>query len=390
VGFVLYDAQSHKTVFEYNSEKYFTPGSNTKIFTFFASLKLLGDSIPGLKYIIRDDSLIFQGTGDPSFLYKYVFNNNRVFDFLKDAEQQLYFSASNFETTHFGPGWAWDDYNEYYSPERFSFPVYGNIFTVNGNKPDSFAVPLFFKKFVTRSDFIEKAKAVRKLDTNQTTYYPGRMGKKKSWDIPFKVDPLLITSLLSDTLHRPVTFRHRSIPHDAKIIFSTPVDSLYRVLMQDSDNFIAEQLLLTCAGILSDTLTPEIAIKYVKKNMLQDLSDEPVWIDGSGLSRYNLFTPRSLVQLWGKIDELMPRERLFSLLAVNGQAGTLRSWTRTNPPYIFGKTGTLSNNHCLSGFLITKKGNTFIFSFMNNNYTTTTADVRQNMQEILRDIYNNL
>jgi D-alanyl-D-alanine carboxypeptidase/D-alanyl-D-alanine-endopeptidase (penicillin-binding protein 4) len=129
-GFVLFDPETNKTVYEFNSDKYFTPASNTKIFTFYASLKILGDSVPALKYIVNEDSLIFQGTGDPSFLYKDVFNNNRVFDFLKSAEQQLFLSTSNFQTTGLGRGWAWDDYNDYYSAERFSFPVYGNLFSV--------------------------------------------------------------------------------------------------------------------------------------------------------------------------------------------------------------------------------------------------------------------
>ncbi len=387
IGFVLYDLETKKTVYEYNSNKYFTPGSNTKIFTFFASLKIIGDSIPAIKFIVSGDSLIFQGTGDPSFLYKNVYNNNRVFDFLKYAKQNLYFSASNLQTTHFGRGWAWDDYNDYYSPERFSFPIYGNIFTVYENKPDSLVVPFFFKKFVSKAGFLEKAKVVRQLDSNITNLYPSRIKRNRSWDVPFKVDPLLITSLLTDTLHREVIFTNRKFSRNTSLLYSLPTDSLYRVLMQDSDNFIAEQLLLTCAGILSDTLKPEITIKYVKQTLLKDLSDEPVWVDGSGLSRYNLFTPRSIINVWQKIYNLMPRERLFYLLATGGKSGTLKNWYKADEPYIFGKTGTLSNNHCLSGYLVTKKGKTFIFSFMNNNFTSTTSEIRKNMEEVLKSIY---
>lgn len=385
-GFVLYDPAEGKTLYNFNGAQYFTPASNTKIVTFYTSLRLLSDSVPALRYTANKDSLIFWGTGDPSFLYKYVYNNPNVFDFLKRYPAPVYFSNANYNTSHFGPGWAWDDYNDYYSTERSPFPVYGNIFWIESDGKGTRIKPEIFQKYVKATGPRKyRPKAERDINSNDFIFYPGR--KADTVDIPFHVEGQFIAELLKDTLQRDVTLISKRLPKSAQTLFSVPPDSLYKVMMQVSDNFLAEQLLLVCAGVLSDTLQPEIAIRYAKKNFLNDLPDEPVWVDGSGLSRYNLFTPRSMVKLWDKIYKLVPRERLFALLPAGGESGTLKNWYKKDKPYIYAKTGTLTNNHCLSGFLIAKSGKVLIFSFMNSNYPVSTTEIRTHMQTIFNRIY---
>jgi D-alanyl-D-alanine carboxypeptidase/D-alanyl-D-alanine-endopeptidase (penicillin-binding protein 4) len=206
-------------------------------------------------------------------------------------------------------------------------------------------------------------------------------------EIPARITPDLTARLLSDTLGRTVTTINALPKSAAATFYNTPADSVYKVMMQESDNFIAEQLLLVCAATLGDTLQPEITIEHMKSNHFSDFPDAPVWVDGSGLSRYNLFTPRTIVALWKKIYAEVPRERLFPMLAIGGKTGTIKNYYKASQPYIFGKTGSLSNNHCLSGYLVTRSGKTLVFSFMNSNFTTSTGEVRMNMQRILNLIY---
>jgi D-alanyl-D-alanine carboxypeptidase/D-alanyl-D-alanine-endopeptidase (penicillin-binding protein 4) len=385
IGFLLYNPASKKKIVQHNDASYFIPASNTKIFTLYTSYKLLGDSLPTLAYVQRNDSTIFWGLGDPSFLNPLSHTNQRVFSFLKSAKGKLVFSMANFNTTALGYGWGWDDYTYSYSAERTPFPIYGNLVTVKKNSQAIKTEPKFFEKYLTTSiDKKEYEEVVREIDGNRLLHYLGQQPMKQQ-AVPFHFSGSLLADLLTDTLKRQVAFVN--VPFTkGRIVKSVPADSVYRVMMQDSDNMMAEQLLLQCAGVVSDTLQPESAIRYATKNLLNSLPDKLQWVDGSGLSRLNLCTPQSIVHVWEKLYGEIPREKLFSLLAVGGQSGTLKNHYKSSPPFIYGKTGTLSNNHSLSGFILTKKGKTFIFSWMNNNYTTTTSAVRKQMERVLASI----
>ncbi len=386
-GFALYDPQKGKFLLQHQADRYYTPASNTKIFTLYTALRLLPDSLPALKYVESADSLFFWGMGDPSFLYRYAYQSPVAYHFLKDYPGTLVYNSTNFFTDRFGPGWAWDDYQHSYSPERSSFPIYGNLMTVERDS--------LLRLRVHPSIFTDSVKVMpsaggnggpeRHPFSNVVTVKQQKI-RRVRWEIPMRNSDSLLVRLLADTLQRPVSAgRHPNQP--GIILRSVPADSIYKVMMQESDNFIAEQLLLQCAAILSDSLRPEIAIRYAKNNLLGDLPDEPRWVDGSGLSRYNLFTPRSVVMLWEKLRKEVPQDRLFALLATGGKAGTIKNYFNAETPYVFGKTGTLSNNHCLSGFLITKKGRILLFSFMNNNFVQSTRIVRQQMESFLNVIH---
>ncbi|WP_255702606.1 D-alanyl-D-alanine carboxypeptidase [Antarcticibacterium sp. 1MA-6-2] len=328
-GLAVYDLERDKMIYERNSGKYFTPASNTKLFTFYTGLKVLGDSVPGLKYFIKNDSLFFTGTGDPSLLNPDL-PESPVLNFLKKHEETLVYVAPLFEEEYFGPGWAWDDYNSYYSVERTAFPIYGNRvhFQFPSDKKKPKVLPGIFTDSVFAEDLSEEnSRITRELSRNRFSYSEKRPIKAAEQNVPFKYSSSLIVKMLSDTLQKKVGFV-QAIPEgfgNARTLYSIPVDSMYKTMLQVSDNFIAEQLLLLSAGKLSDTLKADIAIKYMQKNHLKTLPDEIKWVDGSGLSRYNLFTPASVVELLKLIYEEVPQERLFDLLAVGGVSGTIKN-----------------------------------------------------------------
>jgi D-alanyl-D-alanine carboxypeptidase/D-alanyl-D-alanine-endopeptidase (penicillin-binding protein 4) len=396
-GFALYDPAKEDMVYEHNSDKYFTPASNTKILTFYASMKILNDFVPGLQYVKQGDSLIFWGTGNPAFLHPYIADDGVVFKFLKNAKEDLYFCPNNFHDKRFGSGWAWDDYPYYYQPERSPFPIYGNVVLVERDTLEKgFEVrpPIFNNYMNFNTDLGGSSPKITRGEFNNEFEYNAQAvtGEGYFKEVPFKYSDEFFVDLLRDTLKKPVQLLDLNIlPNafeDTRELYITNQGELYRFLMQHSDNFIAEQLMLMCSNRLYDTLNVKMAIQYAKDSLFRDLPDEPLWVDGSGLSRYNMFTPRSIVKILEKIHSELPEENVFGIFPSGGVSGTIKNWyAGENGPYVFAKTGTLSGKHCLSGYLKTKKGKTLIFSFMHNNFKGSSAPLKREMEKVLKRIY---
>ncbi len=398
-GFALYDMEQDTFLVQHEADKYYTPASNTKLFTLYASLKVLGDSIPTLLYQQTDTSLIFWGTGDPSFLNADLPSDSSVVQFLQNQEKQLHFSAHNFKEQRFGDGWAWDDYNYYFQAERSPFPIYGNVirFTHERNQPFVEVFPAYFGNKIILDPKLPNRKPIFDRDWNSNTFRCNAraLGRiKYERIIPFHYSDELFVRLLSDTIKRRVSvFDEAFLVDNVQPFYSNvPADSIYQRLMQESDNFIAEQLLLVCSNRLFGVQDTERTLDYFKESLLNDLPDEAIWVDGSGLSRYNLFTPRSIAKLLVQLYEIIPETRLFNILPAGGASGTIEDWYANEEgktPYIFAKTGTLSNKHCLSGYVLTNTGKTLVFSFMNNNYIHGSKPVKREMQSILEYIRDN-
>ncbi len=387
-GFVLFDPETGKTLYSKDGDKYFTPASNTKILTLYTSLQVLGDSVPALRYAVKGDSLIFSGTGSPTFLHPFLARDS-VYSFLKNSGKDLYYLPENYTGERYGPGWAWDDFPYYYQPEKSGFPIFGNVVLFTSIGDSLHVEPPYFKAFtetVTDANIVHMAVKRDELKNYfEVTMNPDSKDTIVK-EVPFRYSRDLLLRLLADTLGRSVHTSDEKM--DMGLWYGLPVDSVYRRLMHKSDNFIAEQLLLMDGEILFHNQDTKQTIEYAKTHFFDDLPDELIWVDGSGLSRYNLFTPRSLVAVLNKLYHELPRERLFAIFPAGGYSGTIKDWyDMDGKPIVYAKTGTLSNKHCLSGYLLTKSGKTLIFSFMHNNYTTGSKPLKKEMEKMLLWLY---
>ncbi len=393
VGFALYDKAASKMIYQKDADKYFVPASNTKLFTFYAGLKIAGDSIPTLRYEIKGDSLIFWGTGDPSLLHETL-GGQKAIDFLKNSDKKLYFSSGRYQGDFYGRDWAWDDFNEYYQPEISELPLYGNTVVINADANTVLKIVPSTLAACFETDSNSTAKEFRVIRDFGANKFRMPVVKPKSnyrQYVPVKTSTALTLTLLSNALQKDVQLVSLPMPSNAKTIFSSKTDDVLRQLMLPSDNFFAEQLLLTYADRLGLRLSAPEVIKNIQEVYLTPLPDKTKWIDGSGLSKQNLFTPRSIIKLLDMIyDEVADQERLFSLLPNGGKSGTLRNaYPKTDSPFVFAKTGTLGGVHNQSGYIITKKGKLLYYSFMNNNFIQPTSEIRAEMVRMMTYIHDN-
>ncbi|WP_370086153.1 D-alanyl-D-alanine carboxypeptidase [Ekhidna sp.] len=385
-GFSLFDIESNQFIASHNSILRFTPASNTKLLTMYAVLKTFDGQMPSLIYEQTDTSLIVSPMGDPTFLYR-PFKEQLAFEYLKEAKK-IEINWPTYDPKVFGSGWAWDDYVYDYQPQVSWWPIYGNTVSIRKVNDSLTVTPSFFRDYVEVLEQTRSGELVdRDLKFNSFTAYLESDTSDFERIIPFEYSKELLTQLLSDTLKVPVTLSSSPI-NNPDTLKGYHVDSLLVKMLKPSDNFLAEQLLLMAA---KSNGYPEIKsfIKQVKNVWLAELT-EMVWVDGSGLSRYNLIAPVDQVRLLKKCHDEFGWDRITSLLPTGGE-GTLEELYlpgEDENPYIFAKTGTLSNNHNLSGYLITKSGKRMIFSFMNNHYTRPSAEVKKAMQQFLLDIRN--
>ncbi|NPE48577.1 peptidase S13 [Sphingobacterium sp. arapr2] len=388
-GFSLYDLTANKFVMDVNGNKHFTPASNTKMYTTYAALELLGDSIPGLEYVERGDSLLIWGTGDPTFLHNRL-DTRVVFNFLKKTNKTIYLVPGTMKNKFYAHGWAMEDFEAYYQPEISTFPIYGNVVTFRqkgynylNTSPTSFQKDLDFLPEPKAGDF-ELSRSFR-----SNSFWMSKRPVPNDYvnEVPFIYSDSLFVKLLSDTLGKKVGLLNYKKPNDTKIVYSGETKNLIREMMLPSDNFIAEQFLMMCSWKQFGQFDTYLVRDWMKNKVYTFFSDEVAIFDGSGLSSYNKVTPQNNIDLLVLLKNKIPDEQQrFRMFPAGGVDGTLkRTYSKDQGvPFVFAKTGTITSVYNQSGYLITRSGRRLAFSFMNNNYIDDrAAAIRKEMAKII-------
>jgi len=156
IGICIYEPATNKYWYDHDATHYFIPASNTKLFTLYAGMKYLGDSLVGLRYqtysVSSETITEITPTADPTFLLS-EFKHQPVFDFLKSQKKLVLNKLPYLDPL--GMGWAWDDYQETFMAPRSTFPMYGDVVRIKWNNKDSLSiVPKYFHKESQMTDVL--------------------------------------------------------------------------------------------------------------------------------------------------------------------------------------------------------------------------------------------
>ena len=393
IGISIYDPGQEKFVFKHQASQFFLPASNTKIPTCYLGMKYLGDSLLSFRVLESGDSLFISPAGDPTFLHP-AFPVQTFFDSLRNSKKKIWLQYNSGDAiTPYGSGWTWDGYQDAYLAERASMPIFGNLVHFVRNSGTTFSVspklaarpPYLNEPMIQLIDKGNRFEVDRLYDKNEFRF-------KKSGSVfigqqvPFKTDNGVTNYLfLQDTLNRTMYNFSLGMQRDFKgyrPIYSQPTDSMLRMMMCESDNHFAEQTLLMVSQRRLGRLSDLDMIDAALARDFADLPDDPRWTDGSGLSRYNLFSPDDFVRILSRMQQEFGMQRIAGIFPTGG-VGTLKSYYNNIPGQIYAKTGTLSGVVALSGFIQANSGKWLIFSILVNNHRTTPTIVRKAMEQFL-------
>ncbi len=367
VSIAVKQLDKKKKISGININTFMTPASNTKILTVFGSISS-GDTIPSIKYRISSDTLRISPTGYP-FIAHPKYDDADLEKFIKSFSHIVYHKPSS-DIDKYGPAWAWDDFKYYYQAERSEMPIYGNVIQIVKLPDDSIKVsPDIFKM---KLNMEQKEKVSRDDKENNFFINPSLIKVGDTIYHPFVTSRKNTINLLKEFFNTPVSFDEKGL-NNYKVWNSTVKAKIYSAVLKDSDNLVSESLAANVSLRYNDTISVEKGLKKI----LDNLKNNKIQLyDGSGLSRYNLTQPSSIVSSLEKIEYYYDFETIKEIFPNNYIITDTEA-------FVWGKTGTLKNNHNYSGYLTTDKGKRYVFSIMINHFTEDLDKIKSAIVDFL-------
>lgn len=435
LGFKFIDAETGEVLAEQNAANFFTPASNTKLYTTATALVRLGSDYrfrtqlrtadewkPGQDTI---SNLQIVGGGDPNLSaralpYQVDAVERDPLAALKELADQLAGAgirkitgdvtgvASRYGLETYPDGWTLDDSVYSYGAPVTALSVNDNTAAIivrpseAGELADLEIQPatshFILLNRVTTDASAESHIHITRTPQSNELVLTGTIGQAVSqWreDVAIDDGALFAARAFIDVLReRGVTVggeaRADYEPAGAASANGTlvaekvsdPLSEVLRVVNKVSQNLHAEMLLREIAWIRTGTGSLENGRKerelFLKEAGISRDGTGYALDDGSGLARQDLTTPDSTTALLRYMWGCTERETWVNTLPIGGWDGSLQHRFRriTGAQRVRAKTGSLSHVNALSGYIETKDHRWLAFSVMVNGTTGREKDVR--------------
>jgi len=366
VSISVFDLEEKKEVVSIQSDKNMLPASTIKLVTFLGALQTFGFSLPVLHYKKQDGRFYFWSSGYP-LLGQPNYENDEVFSFLNKQKDSLFYLPRPMTSPALGSGWAWDDVSYAFSAKKSSFPFHGNLVQII-SRPESDRLRFIPPRFEQMIPYA-KIQEYYELLVNDQVYRLSRV-KADTLSLPFTPSDSLFVQLVQDAIATPIyKGSKQEVSLDGYKTLTTTKTLLYKALLHDSNNLVAESLVLMLSGTSQWELNTQqgLAMLYQQNKTLKSQFQQ---VDGSGLSRYNLASPEGLLEILAEIYEMIGSRNIKTLFPQANTEGTLTPYApQYNLAFVHAKSGNLKNNHALAGYIFTDTKKPFSFVISVNNYT---------------------
>jgi D-alanyl-D-alanine carboxypeptidase/D-alanyl-D-alanine-endopeptidase (penicillin-binding protein 4) len=413
---------SDRALYNLNGDRYFIPASNTKLLTTAAALLALGSDYRIRTSIYDTDEGVLRviGRGDPSI------TNAQLKDLAQQLRSQgirtikkLILEDSYLQGDVVNPTWEWEDIQFDYGTSVNSLILNQNAveLTLSPQQPGQPLRVSWSDAIASRQWKIENQSMTTEAGTPNSVTVTAVLGQpvlRVKGQLPIDANPETFGMAILDPANNflqhfrnalaleGITVQQESViskistnqERELAAVESPSLALLIFETNQESNNLYAEVLLRTLpisAQQLPDTSpnrnSAEIGLQQLKAT-LTALGVDPesyIIVDGSGLSRHNLVSPKAIAQTLQFMAKT-PQARVYrDSLPVAGVSGTLKNRFRNTMAQgnIQAKTGSMTGVSALSGYLDVPGYQPLVFSIMVNQSEQSLTTLRQGIDEIV-------
>ena len=438
ISFMVYDLEKNEVVAKLNEHKSLTSASTAKLFSSATAFELLGSDYTFQTRIYNDgfidkDSVLqgnlwVRGGGDVSLGSKYFNASQTELDFLnfwadslkskgiRRINGSIIADGSDFGYDGAPEGWSWGDVGNYYGANAGGINIFDNqillyfkmgkagslsqITEIYPNVPGLFMRNEVYSATVNGDNsYIYGAPySLDRLVKGKLPQFTERFVVKGSMPDPeFQLAYEFTNVLLKKGIHvvqKPKAYRLIDIelPNDYdgfNLLFSQSSKTVKEIAFWTnfkSVNLFAEGLLNQLGYSKNTNGSTESSLKVLEEFWAPKIDISGMILkDGSGLSRSNAISANHFCQLLTYMYKSKNFNDFKETFPVAGKSGTIASLCKgqVGEGRIFAKSGTISKVKAYAGYVYSKSGKKFAFSFTVNNYNGTSSDLHQKIEKVL-------